>query len=350
MFERQEPQILRYVGIGLENNYGEMVPPVQFMDIASSSLDSPTETEIDYSGGLSRGTRVHRPGTYIPEGDLTYAIDIHSIGYLLMLTLGEWTQTGPDEEEFYTYEMKNKKNGLTLPSASVYLGKDLFEHQFSGACVDQLELSIEDEYAEATVSFNTSKDKKGTLREERELVLPDAYPLVFHDLDLTLDGIDRGPDLESLTLTIANNTDAEAGIGGSGSRYPQMIYAGDIEITFDLELAFNTLEEKQSFWGAVDGPSETGSDEQEVIITIDSGEYGSLELKMPRTVYQEVGLQPEGRDRLTQSISGKAYHSTDIDALIKATLTNRLNYFSQTTNDLYASAETNLEATSANLA
>ncbi len=350
MVDRQEPQILRYFGIGLEDTYGQAAAPVQFMDIASGGLDSPSETEIDYEGGLSRGSRVHRPGSYIPEGDVTYAVDIHSIGYLLMLTLGEYSQSGPDVDDFYTYEMTNKKNGLVLPSATVYLGKDIFEHQFTGACVDQLELSVEDEYAEANISFKTSKDQKGSLRDESELVLPDAYPLMFHDLTLKLAGEDRGADLESLTLTVSNNTDAEAGIGGAGSRFPQMIYAGDIEITFDLELAFNTLEEKQSFWGAVYGPSEAGSDEQEIIISIDSGSYGSLELQMPRTVYQEVGVQPEGRDRLTQSISGKAYHSSAIDALIKATLINKLDYFTNAAHDLYASAETNFNMTNISLA
>ena len=326
MFERKEPQILRYVGFGIEDNYGEQVPPIQFIDIASSSLDSPTETEIDYTGGLSRGARIHRPGAYIPEGDITYAVDINSIGYLLILVLGSCIQEGPDDNGLYTYEITNKKNGLVLPSASLYLGKDLFEHQFVGACIDQLELSIEDEYAEATVSFKTSKDNKGELRKESEIELPDAYPVVFHDLDISIAGDDRGPDLESLTLTITNNTDAEAGIGGSGARYPQMIYSGDIEVTFDLELAFNTLKDKQSFWGDKDGPSDNGSNEQELIITIDSGDYGNLELIMPRTVYQEVSIQPEGRDRLTQSISGKAYHSKDIDGLIKTVLNNKINY------------------------
>ncbi|MBM7623719.1 phage tail tube protein [Sporohalobacter salinus] len=349
MIDREDPQILRYFGIGLEKDYGKKSSPVQFMDIASSSLDSPTETEIDYTGGLSRGARVHRPGAYIPEGDITYAVDIHSIGYLLMLTLGNWTQSGPDKDNYYIYEMTNKKNGLVLPSATVYLGKDLFEHQFTGACVDQLELSIEDEYAEATISFKTSKDKKGSLRKEKDLILPEAYPLVFYDMNLKLDGESRGADLENLTLTINNNTDAEAGIGGAGSRFPQMIYAGDIEVSFDLDLAFNTMKEKESFWGGKDGPAKSGSKEQEIIISMDSGKYGSLELKMPRTVYQEVAVQPEGRDRLTQSISGKAYFSNKIDAVIKAILKNKLNYFTNAVHDLYGSAKTNFDMTNISL-
>ena len=88
--------IARYAGFGEETLYGTAVPAVVHVDIASATLDSPSDTESYYAGGLGRGTRTRRPGYYAPSGNLVYGWDIRTIARLLRWTLGGYRfTTGP---------------------------------------------------------------------------------------------------------------------------------------------------------------------------------------------------------------------------------------------------------------
>ncbi|HSW42697.1 MAG TPA: phage tail tube protein [Patescibacteria group bacterium] len=85
--------IARYAGFGEETVYGTAVPAVVHVDIASATLDAPSDTESYYTGGLGRGTRTRRPGYYAPAGNLVYGWDIRTIARLLRWTLGGYRFT-----------------------------------------------------------------------------------------------------------------------------------------------------------------------------------------------------------------------------------------------------------------
>src|SRR5690554_121090 len=102
----------RYIGIVEETEFGqeEILEPSVYLDIASTSLDTPSNTNLFYTGGLGRGTRNVIPGAYLIDGDLQYAADLDSIGYLLKWGLGEYKFTdleGQGLHEFYRTEYSN---------------------------------------------------------------------------------------------------------------------------------------------------------------------------------------------------------------------------------------------------
>lgn len=87
---------LRYLGFAEEVTYNPDTPPavVQHVDIASATLDTPPDTELVYAGGLGRAPRTRRPGYYAPGGNIVYAFDIKTIGWLLKWALGNYVYTG----------------------------------------------------------------------------------------------------------------------------------------------------------------------------------------------------------------------------------------------------------------
>lgn len=80
--------VLRYFGMGKESSYGVAGTPRFFFDIASASLDSPSEPFITYEGGIGRMPARIIPGPYVPAGGIEFALDITRIAYVLNMLLG----------------------------------------------------------------------------------------------------------------------------------------------------------------------------------------------------------------------------------------------------------------------
>lgn len=324
--------VIRYVGIGIEgegDEYGDKVDAEMHVDITDASLDTPDEQEIVYEGGLTRGRLIKRPGSYVPEGDITYAMDVNSIGYLLYLALGYGEEVDADTND-YQYEFSADPIERVLPAGTFYVAKDQFVHRFDGAAVDELSISVDDEFAEVTASIVAQKDADDGEPESdiTELKLPDSYPLAFHEVTVELG--DKGDDIEervaeSVEISVANNIDTDEGIS-LGSRYLRKIIAGDLEVSAELEIAFDDTQDLEDFWGDTEGPSEEGSIEKEISIIFDSGDYGQLEITLPRTYIESLNLEPSGTDRLIQSISLTSLFDEEADSEIIATLDNDYEY------------------------
>ncbi len=97
-------EILRYAGFAQETEYNPtgIAPEADYyVDIASATLDTPSDTQIVYGGGLGRTPFLHRPGFYAPAGNIVYAFDIRTIGFLLKWALGGYAFTGEHEEGEY---------------------------------------------------------------------------------------------------------------------------------------------------------------------------------------------------------------------------------------------------------
>lgn len=313
------PKILRYLGIGLETDFGTPVDAEVHMDITNGNLDSPSEPEMTYDGGLSRGIRVHKPGAYISEGTVGYAMDINSIFWLLYLVFGNLTIDEEGEGPvLYDYNFVPKRHDLCLPSATFRLGKDHYEHVFPGCVVSQIEISVDDEFAQVTATVVGGKDiKADVIIDLSTLELPDQYPLAFHELNISLGGGDRSADINSITLTINNNANGDEGVK-MGSRYPQKIYAGDIDVSASVDVDFVNMDEKEAFWGAAGGVSDDGSTTSDITLTFGTENDGDLIFTIPKLLLTEVPHQPSGRDTLVQSISGTAIFDDDSDTEIAA--------------------------------
>lgn len=318
-------EVLRYLGVCEENEFAESPAPaaVIHVDIASASLDVPGDTEMIYGGGLSRGPYIHRPGFYSPSGDIVYAFDIRTIGFLLKWALGGYSFGAGSPLNTHTIYGSSKN---ILDSFCARLGKDVFEHVFSGCVINTLTLKVEGAYCELTAAIIAAKDAKATLKTLADLLLPDEYPLAFHEVTAKIATVDQSAKIKSLNIEIANNLSAEAG-RTIGSRHPRLIRAGERTVTVSKTLMFDETDELERYWGGVAGPSILGGTEFEIEINFDAGDDGSLKIDLPRFIYTAVGQKPSGRDEQVQTTTGRAFLPKEIveetDTDIVATLENK---------------------------
>ncbi|MDI6840435.1 MAG: phage tail tube protein [bacterium] len=295
------PKILRYLGLAEETEFAQAENAEFHVDIASASLDAPGDTNLEFEGSMGRGARLHRPGFYSPSGNIVYAFDIKTIRWLLKWALGGYVFTGAEDlHEIYA------SDGTNLPSFTARLGKDVFEHVFVGCKINSLEIQVEDSFCQATADIVAVKDSKATLKEQHELILPEDYPLAFHEVTAKLNNGDKSADIKGFTLTITNGFDASAG-RSIGSRYPRKLLASNREVTLTANMFFEGTEELERYWGGETGPSDTGSTEYSLEFNFDAGNGKGMVILMPRVIHTNVDLQPSGRDELVQVISAKAY-------------------------------------------
>lgn len=317
---------LRYAGFCEETEFGEEPPPLAAfdVDIASASLDAPSDPNLVYSGGLTRAPRTWRPGYYAPSGNIVYAADIRTIGWVLKWALGVYKFTpdspapGTNLHEFWASEN-------LLPSTfCARLGKDQlndddFEHVFSGCVINSLQMDIEGEFVQLTLDIVARRDSKGTIRQISTLALPTGYPLAFHEAQAFVAGGEVSAKVNKLSLSITNNVRTDSG-RGLGSRHPYRLSLGDREVTLSFTLFHDSLDELERYWGDSAGPAVTGPTEhvQRILLTAppDPGENtsaGSLELLFPRCIHRTPQFQPSGRDELQQSIESKAFLDEQVE-------------------------------------
>jgi len=303
-------EILRYAGFVEETSYAESPAPAAAfcVDETSASLDAATEAQIVYEGSLGRGSRVHRPGFYAVDGDIEYAFDARTIGWLLKWALGGYAFSGSGP---YTHEIYGNDD-VFLPSFACHLGKDKldgsnFEHVFSGCVIDSLELSVEDGYTMAKAAIKAAKDSKGTIlaRSAVELLLPEEYPLVFHEVTVNRQNSDITAKVKGLTFEIGNSLSPESG-RSLGSRFARRIPAGAREVKLSLNMYYEDLDTLALLWGADSGPSDDGTTEVPIVITFDAGDDGSMDITIPRFVLSQVPLQPSGKDEIEMGTEGVA--------------------------------------------
>jgi len=319
----------RYAGFAEEETFNPAVAPesVFHIDIASASLDAPSDPNLHFEGGMSRGRKIIRPGYYVPAGNIVYAIDIRSIGYFLKWALGNYVFTDGGEGT-NTHEIYPKENTI-LPSYTVRLGKDFFEHVFRGCVMNGLELAIEDSFIFATLDNIGARDSRDTLDEIAALTLFNENNLSFIDASLALGGSNYNCKIKNLTISITNGADAGPG-KGFGQRHPCRIPVGNRNIDIKGNLFFEDYSEYAKFWGASSGVSEDGVSTEAMVLTIDAGTDGSLEFNFPKLAYTDLKTPPSGRGEIVQAFSGVALIETitladavtEIEAEVLATLLN----------------------------
>ena len=311
-------RILRYAGFKNESSYGVRISgdATVHVDIASASLDSPSDVNLIYGGGLGKSARTYRPGYYHPEGDVVYAFDISTISMALRWALGGYDfVSGGGAGDLNLHEIWASSD-ITLPSFSTDLGKDAFEHRFMGCILDTLDISVNNEFCEATLGIKAQKDAKATLITDYEnLLLPTEYPLAFHEVKVKRIGTgalgvdeDVSCEVKDFSLSIANGVSVDAG-KGLGSRYPCRMPAFAREVTFDMNLVFDGTTELERFWGGESGLTNAGTTSLPIEFDFDAGEDGSMKILLPKVIYTSVNLQPSGRDEMTQQIAGRAFMS-----------------------------------------
>lgn len=301
--------VRRYGGFVEEANFNPATPPdaVFHIEIGSAGLDVPDNPNIEYESGLYRGRTSLRPGFYAPAGNIVFPVDIRSIGYFLKWALGSYVYTdggaGTNTHEIYGLE------GTELPSFTSHIGKDAFEHIFTGCVVNSLQIAIESDYIIVTVDVIGAKDTKATLKAIADLTLFNENLLTFIAAGITFGGDSYNCKIKGFTITIENNADAAAG-KGIGTRYPCRIPVGARNVNLSGTLYFEDETEYAKYWGQATGISDDGPSNEEIIVTIDSGDDGSLELKFPKVIYTNVTAPPSGRAPIDHGFSAYAMVDT----------------------------------------
>lgn len=294
------PKTIRYAGFAPETSFNQETPPAAAwdLDIASSTLDAPNEPHLIYGGGLGRSPRKHRPGYYTPTGNVQFAQDLWTLAAFLRWTLGGYTHTGAED----LHESWGVDDNV-LPSFVTRIGKDVFEHVFSGCVINQLQIAVSGEYVETTADIVAARDSKATLRDKDDLALPDDFPLAFHEVTSTIGGTNVSAKVKSLTLTIGNNVRTDSG-RGIGSRHAYRLPAGDRAVSVAMGLWFEDTDHLEAFWGGSSGPTDEQTTEDPVEIDLSPVDGDSTaEILMPRCIISQVSQQGSGRDEIEQSLT-----------------------------------------------
>jgi hypothetical protein len=282
------PEYLRYAKLGQESTHGTAVAGAVTLDPASSSLDTPADQALIWQGASGLDRQV-APAPYVIDGDLVMALDDVIAGWILKWLMGSVETTGSGS---YVHTFKPVRTPLLTPF-TVRLGKDLFEHVFSGCVLDTLDIEIGAEFVKATLGILASKDEKAALADDVEW--SEGKVFAAHQVTAEIAGADASARVEAMTLSIKNNADLASG-RTVGSRFARRGYRGAFEVTGDLTLAFTDTGELERFWGTATGPT-TGA-LNEFAMEIQFGT--SLTATLARCIYTAMGQPLEGRDRIVQ--------------------------------------------------
>lgn len=200
------------------------------------------------------------------------------------------------------------------------IGKDEFEHVFERAAINSFEISVERELVPVTVDMTASRDFEAVLKDVEDDIypgLPAEYALAYHDINLRIDKDNAGTMIDvsdiamSLTSTIENNLDSEAGVT-LGSRFPRRHGSSGRNISLSSELTFKDMAMKRKFWGDLNGglgvPGKLGGKNFPVEAYIDSGStfvpgnYGDALIRYPNCYFNSVPLAASGREEMTQGV------------------------------------------------
>lgn len=289
---------IRYAGFGKETTFGTAADATLHVDIASASLDAPSGSIIEYQGGLSRGRRYSKKGFYSPSGNVQFGFDVDTITEILAWTLGGYKFKGGAGNGSKNEHGVWADDSLIPTSFTTRIGKDVFEHVFTGCVVNSLTIDVDSEYCMATVDIVASEDSSGNLKSASELLLSELYPLAFHEVTVaSSNNSNFAARVKKLNLEISNSASSDAG-KRLGKINPVNIPFGRREINIDLDLFYEDTSELTKFWNKSDDT---------IIITFDGGTAGSIVMTFPKVVTTEISTQPSGVDEIIQSTTLHAY-------------------------------------------
>ena len=273
-------------------------------------------------------------------GTINYATGALSLIGLTAETAYEAVYFEGETDDIYTHVVTPGTDD-TLHGLSLDVGKDQHQHAFTGCSISQFTITVEKEYAMLNFDVIGEVDKTETIVAESVVLakLPrwrpygDGYPVPFHRVTAKM--VDYGgslaafqTSLESLSLTYSNGADGESGVT-LGSRNPQRIWGGEIEITGEMALVFDGTDELQDFWGGASAPADAGTTEKALEITFssdDTSPIGSIVLSLPKCIFQNVGITASGRERIIQAVKFEALYDDTATHAIQMTANSIQNW------------------------
>lgn len=311
--------ILRYAGFGKEDIFGDATEAEFHVNQASTSLEPPGGSDIVVPSGLGRMVRLKRPGYYAPAGGIEYPIDIDTVLLPLKWALNGYDFTAGGVGDPNTHEVFG--NELTeLESFTARLGKDHYEHVYTGCVLNTLALSASDGLATAAMGILAHHDEPDTIKDIETLLLPEKYPLAYHEVTACIADDDESSALATrVTLNIGNNINVGAA-RVLGHRHPYKFRAGKRDITATITLYFESLDMMELFWGNATGP--VGYEATVVPFELDFVYSATrhMNIKIPSAYIDSIKSAPRGVESLTQEITLHTLMTEDVPLLDLSTV------------------------------
>lgn len=321
----------RYVGIAIENDFGSQVMAnrKKYIDSESADLDAPGDVSIMYEGMSQRAPLISARNSYSPEGSINLPLDVNMIGVLLYAALGEYYSVATVESGAYRHTFRPANE---IPSLTIDVGKDYFQHTFIGSKINTLEVAVEKgDIAKVTASINSQKDKTETLLTSPDLWSELAWS--FSQATVSLGGTTK--KIKNFSLSINNNLSVEDGTI-LGSVFPDSIPEGKRDIELNFGIMFESTADLKAFYGGAGYTEATAITERAVVLTLTGGTIGatstnySLTITIPAVIYQESKQPVSGRTPITQNVKAVAMHDSVSGYQISAALVNAVETYDWT--------------------
>jgi hypothetical protein len=302
--------VTRYLGFAEETTFGTAVAAVETIDPGSAELDPSGDQALIYEG-VSRLDRIVAPAQYLSEGSIETPFDLESFPWFLKWAPGGYsvTGTGPYIHSFFPQDF------ALMKSFTARVGKDVFEHVFSGCVVSSLELELDDSFLTASIDVAGGKDSKATLQATPTFTQGEIY--APHQVTAEINGVDESAFIESFSIKIDTGADNESGVT-IGSRFPRRAFRGAFEIEMELNLSFFSTAQLEKFWGTSTGPTSTTLLEFDTTIKVGT----DVVIHIPRAVYTAMSQPLGGRDRIEQTATLRALVAENGSGPIAFTITN----------------------------
>lgn len=308
--------ITRYFYTGEESSFDTAVAGVHKFDPESVDIDSADDDKAIWAGA-SRVDRHVVLGPYNVAGGFNVLADLDRFPFFLKMALGGLNTSGSGP---YTHVFTPDLTNL-MPSFTAIVGKDNFEHVFSGCTLNSLQIQITDNFVRAIGDVLGASDEKQSL--DGSPAFNEGSIFAPHDVTYNIDAGDESARVESATIEISNPDNEEG--RSMGSRFPRRIYKGSTLVTVTLTLAFLDEQEMTKFWGQSSGPLTTGSP-TEVNHTLNIG--SNFDITMSRGVYTSFGKPLAGRGRITQDVTARFLSNSDGSGdPIQVSITNSISSY-----------------------
>jgi len=311
--------ITRYLSFVEEATHGTPVlTGGETIDPLSAEIEPSGDTTLIYEGA-SRLDKLVAPGPYINEGEISTAFDDKAFPWFIKWALGGYEVTGSGP---YTHRFYPSPRALMQPF-TVRVGKDIFEHIYSGCVVSTLGIEYDREFVNGNVEIISGRDSQQTVVEGPEFTQGNVY--AGCNVTVEIDATDQSTYVETFTLNIETGADSESGIT-VGSRYPRRSFQGAVMVELEMTMSFFDTSQLELFWGDPAGP--LGCNVGDFPMTIHVGD--NVDIVLPRLTYTNVSIPLPGRDRIEQTVTARGLVAADGSGPVEFSITNDIESYTVT--------------------
>lgn len=236
-----------WIGVGLESTYGSPVAITDYVPFTSNTLRGMVEKAADQR---AFGVRDKNIGSIInkkwSEGDIGLNVDTDDFGLFLYGALGTVntaTVSGSVKDHTFTRNNSNTPKSLTIVN-----DRTVDRQYYPGVAVKTLEISVSDNFAEATASLigkSPITTTSGSLTTASGNLL--AFKDGFFGLGSSVAGAAAASNqkLSEFTVTIENNTQATHRHGNAD---PDTVDHGEFEVSAEGTLLFEGTTNRDTYY------------------------------------------------------------------------------------------------------